>query len=30
MTAHLHSCFNVDDKIGLVPIPNTLRYLGFN
>ncbi|KAI0730919.1 hypothetical protein C8Q76DRAFT_613520 [Earliella scabrosa] len=24
------NCYNVDDKRGLVQIPNTLRYLGFN
>ncbi|KAI0741357.1 hypothetical protein C8Q80DRAFT_1110448 [Daedaleopsis nitida] len=24
------NCYNVDSKLGLVGIPNTLRYLGFN
>lgn len=25
-----HSCFNVDKRLGLVPIPNTLRLLGLD
>ena len=30
LTTHKRSCFSVDTKHGLVPLPNTVRHLNFN